>query len=144
MNAARLDVDVPGELWRQLLAQGGTSAPAGAGDVHSVAAASAVRPATYVFVREPTTDGVLEALRARRAFASLGSPLELWLEHSDGRMAVVGESVCGDGWTAHTLPEAEVINVRSEGGRRAVYARLGDPEASAEAISAPIWISTLH
>jgi PHP domain len=143
MNSARLEVDVPSRLWQQLLARGGACAPAGAGDVHSTAAASAARPATYVFVHEASADGVLEALRARRAFASMGSPLEFWLEHADGRIALSGERVDGDGWTPRTLPAAaaEVERVPCAGGRCAVYARRLDADGSLEAVSAPIWMS---
>jgi hypothetical protein len=74
-SASRPNAEVPLELWRQLLASGGTAAPVAAGDVHSVAAARRPRIATYVYARERSTGGVLGALRARRVFTSDGARL---------------------------------------------------------------------
>jgi hypothetical protein len=144
LRAARLNTDAPLELWRQLLARGGRIAPCGAGDVHSVSAASARRAATHVFVRDRTSEGVLEGLRAQRTVASEGPPLELWLEHPDGRVALVGERVVGDEeWTPRCESAAAVERV-SVGGGECVYAEMRDAQGRLEAISSPIWISTSH
>lgn len=62
--------DVSHALWRQHLERGGHAAPVAAGDVHSSAAARAARAATYVDVTKRNADGVLEALRRGRTFAS--------------------------------------------------------------------------
>jgi PHP domain len=70
-SAARPYTEVAVDLWRGLLARGGRAAPVAAGDVHSVAAAARRRPATYVYARERSTNGVLEALRAGRVSADL-------------------------------------------------------------------------
>jgi len=135
--------DVPLALWRQLLGAGAHVAPAGAGDVHSESAAASQRAATYVYARAHTPDGVMDALRAKRVFASEGERLDFWLENGDGRVAVVGEQVTGEGWLARTEPQGQVHDV-AVGNCRCVYAELRDPQGKLQAISAPIWISTSH
>ena len=143
LRAARMLADVPVALWRQLLAAGAYIAPAGAGDVHSVAAASAPRAATYVFASEHSSDAVMDGLRAKRVFASEGPRLDFWLEHSDGRVALVGEHVTGEGWQPCSEPASQFEEVATGHGR-CVYAELRDGESQLQAISAPIWISTSH
>jgi len=144
LNAARLNMDVPLALWRQRLEAGARLAPSGAGDVHSVAAAAAQRAATFVFVREPTREAVLDALRQRRVCASVDGPLELWLEDTDGQVALVGQCVTDGAWQAHTSAEANVVTVRLSDGSRCLYAELRDDAGALVAVSAPIWISTSH
>jgi hypothetical protein len=145
VSAARVGTDVPIELWRQMLQRGGQIAPVAAGDVHSVAAASAPRPASRVYVRDRSADGVLEALRAGRTYLTKGVDLELWLEAADGRIALVGEHVRGHDWTPHTQPSnASVHTLTVSNAERCVYAELRDDQGGLEAITAPIWISTSH
>jgi len=142
MNGSRLSPEVPLELWRQLLAGGGWSAPVGGGDVHSTAAAGAVRPATYVIARDRSTRGVLDALRSRRVYASMAQRLDLWLRHRDGRIAVLGETVEEpDEWVPRTDPDADVVYVECDNGRCCVFAVLRDDQGIA-AVTAPIWIRT--
>jgi PHP domain-containing protein len=144
MNSARLSTDVPIELWRQRLGDGGRIAPVGAGDVHSEAAAATVRAATYAYVREQSPEALLDALHHRRVFASEGARLDFWLERADGAAALVGEEVSGDGWQPHSEPAAEFQNVEVGPGRCCVHATLRDSNGRLQAISAPIWISTSH
>ncbi|GAC1319053.1 MAG: hypothetical protein NVSMB2_14150 [Chloroflexota bacterium] len=74
-NAGRPYPDLPYELWRRLVSRGSRAAPVAAGDVHSVAAARARRPATYVYAQHRTPEAVLVALRQGRLFTSLVSLL---------------------------------------------------------------------
>jgi hypothetical protein len=145
VSAARLGTDVPLALWRQMLEKGGRIAPVAAGDVHSVAAASARRPATYVLTRERSAEGILEALRARRVYASTGTQLEFWFDSGDGRVAYPGDRVHGDDWTPRVLPaRARLTTVTVGPYERCTYAELRDDQGRLEAITAPIWISTSH
>ena len=143
-NGARLSAEVPLLLWRQLLVCGGRTAPMAAGDVHSVSAARAPRHASYVYVRERTSSGVLEGLGARRLFASGATRLDLWLEHADGRKALLGDCVEGDGWTPRTEPDAHVLTLACVDGRQCWYAELRDNQGVLTAITAPIWMRTSH
>jgi len=147
VSAARLGTDVPIALWRQMLERGGRIAPVAAGDVHSVTAASARRPATYALVRERSADGVLEALRARRVYASTGVALELWLDGGNGREAFLGDRVSGafGEWTPGVQPARATLTTVTVGtDERCVYAELRNDQGRLEAITAPIWISTSH
>jgi hypothetical protein len=144
LTAARLNADVPLELWRQLVACGVRIAPVGAGDVHSESAAAAARAATYVYVRERTTEALLDGLRRKRVFASEGVAVEFWLEHADGRTAMVGEEVSGDGWRARCSGAAQCRTVQIGDAKRCAYAEVRDAQGRLEAISAPIWMSTSH
>jgi hypothetical protein len=145
VSAARVGTDVPVELWRQMLQRGGRMAPVAAGDVHSVAAAGAARPATRAYARERSADGVLEALRARRTSLTRDVDLELWLEAADGRIALVGERVSGADWTPRVRPSnARLQTLMVTGAERCVYAEVRDDQGGLEAITAPIWISTSH
>ena len=139
-NGSRLSSAVPLELWRQLLSQGGRIGPVAAGDVHSTSAAASPRPATYVYAAEPSACGVLEALRNRRQFASVGARVDLWLEHPDGRVALVGECVSGTGWAPCASPDAHIVQVACDAGCECVYAELRDKNGQLEAVTAPIWI----
>lgn len=133
-------------LWTQIVARGGYVAPVAAGDVHSVTAAAQPRTATHVYVRERTTAGVMEALRARRLFASSGPRLDFWLEGEQGRVALAGSHVAPGTWTAHVPEGAAVAEIELAGGGRCLYAERRSPEGdqTLEAISAPIWIDTAH
>jgi hypothetical protein len=143
LTAARMLADVPVGLWRQLLAARAYVAPTGAGDVHSESAAASQRAATYVYARERTADGVMDALRARRVFASEGQQLDFWLENGNGDIALVGEHVSGNGWRPCSEPDGQFHSV-AVGDSRCVYAELRDDQGRLQAISAPIWISTSH
>lgn len=138
-SASRPNADVPLALWQQLVAAGASTAPIAAGDVHSTSAAARPRIATHVYVRERSTEAVLEALRARRLFASQGEPVGFWLETSDGRTVLAGERVQGTAWTAHVADDRLAIRAV---GRRCVYAERREPQGALVAISAPIWIDT--
>lgn len=144
LTAARMFAEAPLELMRQLLACGARIAPAGAGDVHAESAAAAARAATYVFTRQRSPEAVLDGLRQRRLFASKGPRLDFWLEHADGRTAVAGERVSGDGWQPRSEPAADVRTVEPGDGNFCWYAEIRDPQGRLEAISAPIWISSSH
>src|SRR5207245_1240801 len=92
------------------------------GGVPSVAhAAARRRPATYVYARERSRDGVLDALRQRRVVAaSVDAPLEFWLERDGpGSVAILGEHVAEAGWTPRTSGSAQVETVELHDGRRA-------------------------
>jgi hypothetical protein len=144
LTAARLQADVPLELWRQQVAVGGRIAAFGAGDVHSEAAAAATRAATHVYVRERTPEALMDGLRSRRVYVSEGAALEFWLEHPDGRVALVGEEVSGDEWQGRSAPGAEIHRIEIEDGRCCVYAEMRAADGRLQAISAPIWMSTSH
>jgi hypothetical protein len=133
-------------LWQQIVARGGYVAPVAAGDVHSVTAAAQPKAATHVYVRERTTAGVLEALRARRLFASAGPRLDFWLQDEQGRVALAGSRVSHSDWTAHHPEGASVAEIELAEGGRCLYAELRSPtsDQTLEAISAPIWIDTAH
>src|SRR5438128_2602892 len=120
-NSPGAEVELDLALWRQLLERGGTIAPAAAGDVHSKAEAARRRPATYVYARERSRDGVLDALRQRRVVAaSVDAPLEFWLERDGpGSVAILGEHVAEAGWTPRTSGSAQVETVELHDGRRA-------------------------
>jgi hypothetical protein len=141
-NASRPNADVPLAFWRQLVQDGGTAAPVGAGDVHSVAAAGHARIATHVYVRERSTAGVLEALRARRLFNSRASRIDCWLEGPRGEIALAGEHTSGGGWTPHVCGESQ-LTIR-EVDSRAVYAERRDAHGVLVGASAPIWIDRSH
>ena len=142
-SAPRPNTSAPLALWRQLLAAAGRVAPVAAGDVHSVEAAARSRHATYVYVEHPTAQGVLDALRRRRLFASAESRLDFWLEATHGRVAVVGERVAAGEWLPRVSASAAVVSrLEVADGSRCLYAELRDPQAGLEAISAPIWIAT--
>jgi hypothetical protein len=142
-SAPRPHTAAPLALWRQLLAAEGRVAPVAAGDVHSVAAAARSRPATYVYVDQPTAEGVLDALRRRRLCASAESRLEFWLEAADGSAAVVGERVASGQWLPRVSPASAVVNnIEVADGSRCLYAELRDAQGGLEAVSAPIWIAT--
>jgi hypothetical protein len=129
-------------LWQAQLAAGARCAPLAAGDVHSQAAASDARPATFVYAAERTRQGVLDALRARRLFASRGARLDFWLAAGQ-RTALAGSRVEPADWCARVVPEdgAQVVEVATPSGR-CLYALLCAADGSLEAVSAPIWIST--
>jgi hypothetical protein len=94
-------------------------------------------------VRERSTNGILEALRSRRMWASTGERLDLWLEQEDGRVAILGERTAApDGWIPRTQPAAEVTSVDCADGSRCVFAVLRDDQGAIAAVTAPIWIST--
>jgi hypothetical protein len=142
-------------LWRHLLARGAYAAPAAAGDVHSTTAVAQAKKATHLFVREHTSAGVLEALRARRLFASAGPRLDFWLEatpdtpdtqRTHGTRALAGSRVSGPAksWTAHVSAGASVATLDLDEGRLCLYAERRAADQSLEAISAPIWIDTAH
>jgi len=143
-SASRPDAEVPLALWREMLQRGGRLAPIAAGDVHSRAAAAQQRPATYVYVRERSCAGVLEALAGHRLVASTGEPPELVLEHEDGAVALVGEMVAGTGWIPRASAGATVETLEIDSDRRAVYAVRRDAQGKLEGMTAPIWIDTSH
>ena len=138
------EVEASLELWRRALARGSTAAPVGVGDVHNTAAASAPRPATYVYTRARTAADVLDALRRRRLFASRGRTFDFWLEHPDGRVALVGERVAGGGWSQRASAPAEFAEVEAGPRSRCVSAEVRGTHGGLEAISAPIWIDSSH
>ena len=134
--------EAPLAFWRQLLKRGGGVAPVAAGDVHSAAAAARKRPTTWIFVRERSREGVLEALRQRRVVASIGVVPDFWLEDNNGALALIGERVGHSGWTPRLGASAVVETVEVRNGQRAVYAVRRDAHDRLEAVSAPIWIDT--
>ena len=117
-SASRPNAEVPLELWRRLVASGGTVAPVAAGDVHSVAAARRPRIATFVYARERSTSGVLEALQARRVFTSDAARLDPWLANDVARQYF--DTPTG----------------------RVAYAERRDAQGVLVGLSAPIWIDT--
>ncbi|HLZ32117.1 MAG TPA: CehA/McbA family metallohydrolase [Chloroflexota bacterium] len=163
-SAPRARSDVSAELWRQLLVAGGHAAPVAAGDVHAVSAAARSKTATYVYARERSPAGVIEALRERRAYASAGQPLDFWLEDGAGDVALVGTQVAdepggpgvlgqGSGraharpsvWTPRcSAPGAVVREVELPGWGRCLYAERRDADQQLEAVSASIWIASSH
>ena len=135
--------EVPLALWRKLLQAGGHVAPVAAGAVHSVAEAARPRQTTYLYARERSAAGVLEALRHLRVTASLSSPLEFWLEEeASGATALVGSRVAEARWNARLAGTGEVESVSLADGARCVYAARRDAQGGLEAVSAPIWIET--
>ena len=142
-SAARPHAEVPLALWRALLRRGGRIAPIAAGDVHSRAAAARQRPATYVYARERSRAGVLEALAQRRLFASTGEPLDFVVEHAAG-VALLGETVAGREWSPRVAPGGTLETVRIDTNRSAVYAVRRTAQGTLAAVSAPIWIDTSH
>jgi hypothetical protein len=145
-STARPRTAVPLALWRDRLAHGSQVAPFAAGDVHSTAAAAEPRPATCVYASSRSTAGLLDGLRARRLFASVGPRLDFWLDGPDGQVAVAGQRVFGPGaWTARTSdPSATVHEVAVDDGSRCLYAELREPQGRLLALSAPIWMCTSH
>jgi hypothetical protein len=141
-NASRPSAEVPLAVWRQLVRDGSGAAPVGAGDVHSTAAAAHTRIATHVYVRERSTRGVLEALRARRLFSSRGGRLDFWLAGPRGEIALVGERTAGSGWTPRVCSDGEITI--HEVDDRAVYAEKRDAHGVLVGASAPIWIDSVH
>ena len=144
-NSPGAEVELDLALWRQLLVRGGITAPAAAGDVHSKAEAARRRPATYVYARERSCAGVLDALRQRRVVDAVGAPFEFWLEHDSlGSVALLGEHVAEGSWKPRTSGSAQVETIQVRDGRRATYAIRRDANSQLEAVSAPIWIETSH
>jgi hypothetical protein len=144
-SAPRPSTDVPSELWRQLLAAGGRAAPVAAGDVHSTSAAGRQKTATYVYVRERTPAGVLEALRERRVSTSDGPRLDFWLEDGSGDIALVGSRVAPTrDWTPRLSGPGLVREVALATGGRCLFAERRDADQQLEAISASIWIESSH
>jgi hypothetical protein len=145
-SAPRPDYEVSIELWRMLTASGGFAAPVAAGDVHTTTAASQNKAATFVYVRERSLAGVLEGLRERRVFASIGPRLEFWLEDDAGTVALVGSRLGPDqrGWTARSSAPAVIREIELADGGRCLYAERRTAAQRVEAISAPIWIDTSH
>jgi hypothetical protein len=142
-NGSRGHTGVPLALWRGLLRRGGGIAPLAGGDVHSTAAASAPRAATFVYVEQRTAEGVLDALRRRRVSVSRGMRLDFWAEHADGRIALAGARLRGSEWTPRvSVAEAVVRQIPFGNGDRCLYAELLDADEELVAVSAPIWIST--
>jgi hypothetical protein len=142
-SAPRPNVGVPLALWRQRIESGGYIAPVAAGDVHSAAAAGRQKTATHVYVRERSQAGVLEALRARRIFASNGTRLDFWLQNQDGAVALVGSRVEPGDWMPRTSAGV-VREIEVDDGGRCLYLELADAQGRVVALSAPIWISTAH
>jgi hypothetical protein len=128
-------------LWWAQVAAGAYAAPVAAGDVHAVAAAQAERAATYVYVAERSPAGVLEALRARRLFASRGPRLDFWLEAGE-QVALPGSCVGPAAWRAVTEPAGALVETVATPDGTCRYAVLRAADGTLEAISAPIWIET--
>lgn len=116
--------------WECLLTHGWHVAATGGGDSHwiSVAAAQGVgNPTTWVFAKERSSRGVLDAVRAGRTSISLQTPLagstQLLLE-ADSDHDGVYESMMGDTVPAGTplrvralgTPGAGLVTVRANGG----------------------------
>jgi len=145
-SAPRPNTELPVELWRQLLAAGGRAAPVAAGDVHSIAAAARLKTATYVYARDRSRAGVLDALRAGRVFTSAGARLDFWLEDGAGTIALVGSRVAPSDWTPRvSAPGLVVREIELARGGRCLFAeqrRAADQQL--EAISAAIWIESSH
>ena len=144
-SAPRPISEVPTELWRQWLAAGGHAAPVAAGDVHTISAAARLKAATYVYARDRSRAGVIEALRARRLFASSGPRLDFWLEDSTGNVALVGDRVAPGDWMPRTSAPGDVVSeVELPAGGRCLYAERRGADQQLEAISASIWIDSSH
>ena len=144
LSAPRPHAEVPLALWRDMLRRGAHVAPVAAGDVHSRAAAARPRAATYLYARERSRAGVLEALRRRRVSAYSGGTLALVLERAGGDVALLGEAVAGSGWVAHASAGATVETVSIAANVRAVYATRRTTQGELEGVTAPIWIETSH
>ncbi len=142
-SAPRPSSEIPAELWRRLLARGGRAAPVAAGDVHTTSAAARLKPATYVYARERSRAGVIEALRERRVFASDGPPLDFWLQDGEGNVAQVGSRVAGRDWVPRLSGPGMVRELALASGC-CVFAERRDRDQRLEAISAPIWIDSAH
>jgi hypothetical protein len=142
-SASRPNAEVPLALWRQVLTAGGGAAPVAAGDVHSIAAAARPKIATHVYARQRSADGVLEALRARRLFASAGERLDFWLERENGEVVLGGGRACGERWTPRVGEPGEVREFEVGSGR-CLYAEMRDAQGTLVGTSAPIWIDTSH
>jgi hypothetical protein len=143
-SAPRPSTDIPAELWRQLLAVGGHAAPVAAGDVHSTDAAARPRTATYVYARERSASGVLDALRQRRVFASSGPRLDFWLEDAAGNVGLVGSQVAPGDWTPRVAEHGTEREIELPDWGRCVFAERRATDQRLEAISAPIWIESSH
>jgi hypothetical protein len=144
-SAPRPSTEIPVELWRQALANGGRAAPVAAGDVHSTSAAARLKSATYVYARDRTRAGVLDALRERRVFASAGARLDFWLENAAGEVALVGSHVAPTSdWVPHVPTDAVVREIELPDGGRCLFAEQRDKDQRLEAISASIWIDSSH
>ena len=144
-SAPRPSSEVPVELWRQLLAAGGHAAPVAAGDVHSTSAAARLRTATYVYASDRSAQGVIEALRERRLFASAGPRLDFWLEDGSGRIALVGSRVGPSDWVPRVSGRGLVVReIELANGGRCIFAEGRDADQRLEAISASIWIDSSH
>jgi hypothetical protein len=145
-SAPRPSTEIPAELWRQLLANGGHAAPVAAGDVHSTSAATRPRTATYVYARERTSAGVLDALRQGRVFASSGARLDFWLEDSSGAVALAGSHVppTSNDRVSRVSEGGLVRVIELADGGRCLYAERRDADQRLEAVSASIWIDSSH
>jgi hypothetical protein len=143
-SAPRPEAEVPLALWRDMLGRGARVAPVAAGDVHSRAAAARHRPATYVYARERSCAGVLDALGQRRVFASSGEALALVLERDGGDIALIGETAAGPGWAPRASPGATVETLQIDATQRAVYATRRTAQGELDGVTAPIWIDTSH
>lgn len=141
-NGSRPNAEVPLAFWQHLVRDGSTAAPVGAGDVHSIAAAAHAKVAAHVYVRERSTEGVLEALRARRLFSSRGGRIDCWLEAPDGTVVLAGEHASGTRWRARACGEGH-LSIKEVDGR-AVYAEKRDAHGVLVGASAPIWIDSSH
>jgi PHP domain-containing protein len=143
-SAPRPNYEVSLELWRQLIAVGGHAAPVAAGDVHSTSAAAQQKVSTYVYVRERSPAGVVEGLRERRVFASVGPQLDFWLEDDEGNIGLVGSRLGSSTWTPRVSGPASVREIELADRGRCLYAELRGPDQRLEAISASIWIDNSH
>lgn len=145
-STAPPNIDVALALWRKSIESGGHAAPVAAGDVHSAAAAAQIKAATYVYVREPTLPGVLDALRQRRVFASVAPRLDFWLEDDQGMVGLAGSRLShGQGhWVPRCSTPAVVHEIKLADGGHCLYAEVRAADQRLEAISAPIWIETSH
>jgi hypothetical protein len=143
-SAPRPNFDVSLALWRNLIASGGQAAPVAAGDVHSTTAAAQPKVATYIYVREENSAGVIDALRQRRLFASVGPRLDFWLENDAGEVGLVGSHVKAGRWTPRFSEPALVREIELADSGRCLYAELRGADQRLEAISASIWIDSSH
>ncbi|MDQ6669501.1 MAG: CehA/McbA family metallohydrolase [Chloroflexota bacterium] len=143
-SAPRPGSDISAELWQQLLVAGGHAAPVAAGDVHSTSAAARRKTATYVYARERSCAGVVEALGERRVFASPGPRLDFWLEDGSGHVALVGTNVRPGDWTPRLSGEGLVREVALADSGRCLFAERRSADQRLEALSASIWIDSSH
>jgi hypothetical protein len=144
-SAPRPSSEIPAELWRRLLAEGGRAAPVAAGDVHSTSAAARLKTATFVYVRDRSPAGVIEALRERRVFASTGPRLDFWLQDGAGNIGLVGSQVGPSDWMPRLSgPGLVVREIDLANAGRCLFAERRGTDQRLEAISASIWIARSH